>query len=232
MPLPAANATTPGGAPPYQPNPRAPCGLLQGSAVHQPLCPLSLQRAPTPHNVCAGPETNTTETNNQHDTYGTIKDQSVSTLHGKLITKMPTAGEVEKGMLVTLWENELDEDEAMDANQANRIAEHLQRKFKQLLKHLNGKNPKPPPGWQALASAALGATLAQLDGVPETGARASDALAPAAELPGGGMTERDATMLDTDDDEEESRPLSDRRTKPLAVKLTIQKKRLAKKKDR
>ena len=86
--------------------------------------------------------------------YETIKDQSLSTLHGKLTTKMPTAGEGEKAMLAGLWEEEVDEEKALDANQATRIAEHLQRKLKHLLKHLDGENPKPPPGWQALASAA------------------------------------------------------------------------------
>ena len=121
------------------------------------------------------------ETDNQHDTYDTIKDQSLSTLLGKLTTKMPTAGETEKSMLATLWENEVDEDEALDVDQANRIDAQLKRKLKQLLKHLDGEKPKPPLGWQDLASAALGAALAQLDGVPETGARVSDSLAPAAE---------------------------------------------------
>ena len=121
------------------------------------------------------------ETDNQHDTYDTIKDQSLSTLLGKLTTKMPTAGETEKSMLDALWENEVDEDESLDVDQANRIDAQLQRKLKQLLKHIDGKKPKPPPGWQDLASAALGAVPAQLDGVPETGARVSDSLAPAAE---------------------------------------------------
>ena len=83
-------------------------------------------------------------------------------------------------MLAALWENQVHEDEALDADQAKQIDSQLQRPFKQLLKHLEGKISKPPPGWQPLASAALGAMLAQLDG-PVTGARISDTLAPSAE---------------------------------------------------
>ena len=69
--MPTANATTPGGAPPLSNEPscalRPPPRLCCAPA----LWPLSLQRAPfssRPSHVCAGPESCTTETNNQHDT--------------------------------------------------------------------------------------------------------------------------------------------------------------------
>jgi hypothetical protein len=114
------------------------------------------------------------------ETYDTIRKKCLARLLDKLSTKMPTAGDTERDMLAARWENEVDKDEALDAEQAKQIDAQLQRPFKQLLKHLNGKNPKPPPGWQPLASAALGAMLAQLDG-PVTGARVSGTLVPSAE---------------------------------------------------
>ena len=116
------------------------------------------------------------------ETYDTIMKKCLATMLDKLTTVMPTAGDTERDMLAALWENQVHEDEALDADQAKQIDSQLQRPFKQLLKHLDGKIPKPPPGRQPLATAALGAMLAQLDG-PDTGARVSDTLtlAPSAE---------------------------------------------------
>ena len=99
------------------------------------------------------------EVDSQYDTYVTIQNDTLSTLFGQLITKLPTAGEKEKDLLAALWGEKVDTNQAMDANQANRIAEYLQRKFKQLLKYLDGTGSKPPPGWQAFATAAKGVAL-------------------------------------------------------------------------
>ena len=91
------------------------------------------------------------------ETYDTIMKKCLATMLDKLTTVMPTAGDTERDMLAALWENQVHEDEALDADQAKQIDSQLQRPFKQLLKHLEGKISKPPPGWQPVASA--GATV-------------------------------------------------------------------------
>ena len=101
------------------------------------------------------------ETDSPHDIYDTIKSRCLAKLLEKLTTKLPGAGETEMRMLADLWEQEVDEEEALDATQANHIDTQLQRSVKQLLKYLDGKNPKPPHGWQTLASAAQAAQGAQ-----------------------------------------------------------------------
>ena len=100
--------------------------------------------------------------------YGTLKEECLLTLLSKLQTKMPTAGEQEKKLLDVLWDKEVVGGKDKDADQAKQISDQLLKNMNELLKHVDNQLPRPPQGWQPLATAVLGAMLEELDAV-ETG---------------------------------------------------------------
>ena len=78
----------------------------------------------------------------------------------KLKSVMPTAGKTEKQLLRDRWEAQASQNKEQHARE---IAAQLLVDCKTLLNHVAGFSPRPPQGWQPLATAMLAAALERLD---------------------------------------------------------------------